>query len=57
MGVASGEDDKIAGRVVVAIFPAEGLSVAGDGKLWASFRVVAETGDEGSCTAWCHGGS
>lgn len=57
VGVASGEDGEIAGRVVVAIFPAGGPAADGDGKLWASTRVVAETGDEGSCTAWCCGGS
>lgn len=34
VGVAGGEDDKIAGRVVVAVAPAVGLAAAGDGK-WA----------------------
>lgn len=36
VGVAGGEDDKIAGRVGVAVTPTMGLAGAGDGKLWAS---------------------
>jgi hypothetical protein len=53
--VTGREDDKAAGRVSVTVVPAVGPAVAGDGKVWARFRVVAEFGDEGCCTAWCRG--
>jgi hypothetical protein len=43
--VAGSEDNKVAGRVGVTVVPAGGLAVDGDGKLWARFRVAAETGD------------
>ena len=51
VGIASGEDDKVAGCVGVAVVPAGGPAVDGDGKIWAWFWVAAETGDEGSCAA------
>lgn len=53
--VAGNEDNKVAGRVGITVVPAGGPTVAGDGKVWARFRVAAETGDEGGCTAWCRG--
>jgi hypothetical protein len=53
--VAGNEDNKVAGRVGVTVVPAVGPAVAGDGKVWARFRVAAETGDEGRGTAWCRG--
>ena len=62
VGVASGEDDKVAGGGGggggwgVAVVPAGGSAVDGDGELWAWVYIVAETGDEGSCAAWCRGG-
>lgn len=56
VGVAGGEDDKVAGRVGVAVVPAGGPAVDGDGKLWARFLVAAETGDEGRGAAGCRGG-
>lgn len=56
VGIAGGEYDKVAGRVGVAVVPAEGLTVTGDSKLWARFLVAAETGDEGRCAAWCCSG-
>lgn len=49
--VAGSEDNKAAGRVGVAVVPAVGPAVAGNCKVWARFRVVAEFGNEGSCTA------
>jgi hypothetical protein len=55
--VAGREDHKAAGRVAVAVLPAGGPAVDGDGKAWARARVGAETGNEGSCTAWCRGSS
>ena len=51
VGVAGGEDDKVAGWVGVAVVPAGGPAVDGDSKLWTWFWVAAETGDEGSCAA------
>lgn len=58
--VAGGEDDKVAGRVGIAIVPAGGFAVgvAGDGEIGTGCWIAAETGDEGSCAArCCRGGS
>lgn len=51
VGVPSDEDDKVAWLVLVAVFPAGGLAVAGDGEFGAWGRVVADGCDEGSRAA------
>lgn len=56
--VAGGEDDKAAGRVGIAIVPAGGFAVDGDGEIGTWSWIAAETGDEGSgATRCCGGGS
>jgi hypothetical protein len=47
--VTSGEDDKVAGCMVVAVLPAGGPAFDGDGKVWTWGWVVAESRDERSC--------
>lgn len=54
--VAGGEDDKAAGRMGIAIVPAGGFALAGDGEIGAWCWIAAETGDERSCAAGCCGG-
>lgn len=54
--VAGVEDDKVAGGVGIAIVPAEGFAVTGDGEIGTWCRIAAETGDEGGCAARCRGG-
>jgi hypothetical protein len=51
--VAGSEDNKVAGRVGVTVLPAGAPALDGDSKVWTRIWVVAETGDEGSCTGWC----
>ncbi len=51
VGVAGGEDNKVAGCVGIAVVPAGGSAVDGDGKIWTWLWVAAETGDEGGRAA------